>query len=178
MELDNFRREWRQEVSARRGGKTTRTARAPESRSTPLAGESGRPPPARVNAPPPATVKIDAAHSEDRTEDYTPRTYHDLEDKEEHLKLENEATRSKALTKEPRSALDHYEQAVEKEEQGSLGDSVSLYRKAFKVCQGRLLSDTLVQPLIIPFSLTPKSKNCTRKSTSLTFRSISKPMMP
>lgn len=35
---------------------------------------------------------------------------------------------------EPRSALEHYERAVEKECLGSLGDSVNLYRKAFKVC--------------------------------------------
>ena len=34
----------------------------------------------------------------------------------------------------PRSALEHYERAVEKESLGSLGESVDLYRKAFKVC--------------------------------------------
>ena len=32
------------------------------------------------------------------------------------------------------SALEHYERAVEKESLGSLGESVDLYRKAFKVC--------------------------------------------
>ncbi len=43
-----------------------------------------------------------------------------------------------ALAKEAElsSALEHYERAVEKESQGSLGDSVNLYRKAFKVCHG------------------------------------------
>lgn len=34
----------------------------------------------------------------------------------------------------PESALEHYERAVEKETQGSLGESLSLYRKAFRVC--------------------------------------------
>lgn len=34
---------------------------------------------------------------------------------------------------EPVTALDHYERAVEKESQGSLGDSLMLYRKAFRV---------------------------------------------
>lgn len=34
----------------------------------------------------------------------------------------------------PESALEHYEKAVEKETQGSLGESLSLYRKAFRVC--------------------------------------------
>jgi F-box protein 9 len=35
--------------------------------------------------------------------------------------------------KAPRTALEHYEKAVEKESQGSLGDSLNLYRKAFRV---------------------------------------------
>ena len=33
----------------------------------------------------------------------------------------------------PESALEHYEKAVERETQGQLGDSLDLYRKAFKV---------------------------------------------
>jgi F-box protein 9 len=40
---------------------------------------------------------------------------------------------NKAGNREPRSALEHYEKAVERESQGSLGDSLNLYRKAFKV---------------------------------------------
>ena len=39
----------------------------------------------------------------------------------------------KTGSREPRSALEHYEKAVERESQGSLGDSLNLYRKAFKV---------------------------------------------
>ena len=35
--------------------------------------------------------------------------------------------------REPESALEHYEKAVERETQGQLGDSLDLYRKAFKV---------------------------------------------
>jgi F-box protein 9 len=35
--------------------------------------------------------------------------------------------------KEPRSAIEHYEKAVERESQGSLGDSLDHYRKAFRV---------------------------------------------
>lgn len=34
---------------------------------------------------------------------------------------------------EPQSALEHYEKAVEREGQGSLGDSLDLYRKAFRL---------------------------------------------
>ena len=39
---------------------------------------------------------------------------------------------NKTGSREPRSALEHYEKAVERESQGSLGDSLNLYRKAFK----------------------------------------------
>lgn len=40
-----------------------------------------------------------------------------------------------AVEREPESALEHYEKAVERETQGQLGDSLDLYRKAFKVRQ-------------------------------------------
>jgi F-box protein 9 len=40
---------------------------------------------------------------------------------------------SKRATKEPETALEHYEKAVERETQGSLGDSLNLYRKAYRV---------------------------------------------
>jgi F-box protein 9 len=41
---------------------------------------------------------------------------------------------NKGKSREPRSALEHYERAVEREAQGNLGDSLDLYRKAFRVC--------------------------------------------
>lgn len=43
------------------------------------------------------------------------------------------------VDKEPESALEHYEKAVERESQGNLGDSLNLYRKAFRVCTYLLL---------------------------------------
>jgi F-box protein 9 len=50
-------------------------------------------------------------------------------------KLENDggSSRQHSSTEEPKSALEHYEKAVERETQGKLGDSLDLYRKAFKV---------------------------------------------
>jgi F-box protein 9 len=44
-----------------------------------------------------------------------------------------ESFTSSSGSKEPQSAIEHYEKAVEKESQGSLGDSLNHYRKAFKV---------------------------------------------
>lgn len=43
------------------------------------------------------------------------------------------------------SALDHYEAAVEKEAVGSLGDSLKLYRKAFRVSRHPHLPGVLMQ---------------------------------
>jgi F-box protein 9 len=40
---------------------------------------------------------------------------------------------SNSRSAEPQSALEHYEKAVERENEGSLGDSLNLYRKAFRV---------------------------------------------
>lgn len=55
--------------------------------------------------------------------------YHEEDEKE------NEPDDSK-----PVSAMDHYEAAVKKEMQGSLGDSLRLYRRALKVCFLSILS--------------------------------------
>lgn len=40
-------------------------------------------------------------------------------------------------SREPESALEHYEKAVESEDQGKLGDSLSLYRKAYRVSRAK-----------------------------------------
>lgn len=39
----------------------------------------------------------------------------------------------KTVEKQLLSALDHYEEAMEKEAQGNMGDSLKLYRKAYRV---------------------------------------------
>ncbi len=43
-------------------------------------------------------------------------------------------------TKEPESALDHYEEAVEREAEGKLGESLSHYQRAFRVSSGAATS--------------------------------------
>jgi len=127
VELESFRQRWRAEVSARskKQGNTSRTEEKP--------GPSG---PGR---PPKRALLLAQSSQHTRrndTNDYEPRTFHEIDDKEIALQLGNEAVRprAKADNLEPQTALEHYEKAVERETQGSLGDSVSLYRKAFKVC--------------------------------------------
>lgn len=124
-ELENFRQKWREEVSKKAKGKAPSTA-AP-ARAT--QASSSRTPATKSNAP---EISAHARHqSVEEIDEVEPHTYHDLEEKQHGRRLDE--TAPPAAAKEPSSALEHYEKAVEKESQGSLGDSVNLYRKAFRV---------------------------------------------
>ncbi|KAH8783867.1 hypothetical protein F5882DRAFT_498447 [Hyaloscypha sp. PMI_1271] len=114
-ELESFRQQWRAEVSAR--------AQADDNRATKPSKASRRPPPitSLSSSIPLKSVKEDEGHFE-------PQMFPRLDgpsSPEEHTR--------NTSTKEPQSALDHYERAVERESQGSLGDSLNLYRKAFRM---------------------------------------------
>ena len=123
-ELEKFRRQWREEVSARN--------RQP--------GESGRAPVdvRRGQAKRSGVPHVSSTHLVDvdrYSEDVEPQVYHDLPDKESTLRLGEEGQNHDRHTNvEPHSALEHYEHAVEKESKGQLGDSIKHYRKAFRVC--------------------------------------------
>lgn len=128
-ELEAFRQRWREEVSARN--------KRPEPSGAPQTGKGQRRPSIHTSsgpAPGPSTTrrKEELAFSED----IAPNAYHDLPNKEDYLKLGSEGQnhdRASSIFKEPTSALEHYERAVEKEGHGMLGDSLAHYRKAFKV---------------------------------------------
>lgn len=49
------------------------------------------------------------------------------------LALQLEGLSTSESIKEPETALEHYEKAVERESAGNHGDSIRLYRKAFRV---------------------------------------------
>lgn len=114
-ELEAFRRQWREEVSAKAGSsKSTESTKAPR-----------RPPP----IPRSSTGKLSQGH--DGQEDHVePQEFPGLDAPR---RRESDVAESSKSSKEPQSALEHYEKAVERENQGSLGDSLSLYRKAFRV---------------------------------------------
>lgn len=126
-ELESFRQQWREEVSARSKPKAT-SSTAPRK----AAGASST----RPQAPKSTLPEISTDKPQERIEELDEveyPTYHDVGGKESGRRLGGPGSSSAQPNKEPRSALEHYEQAVEKESQGSLGDSVSLYRKAFRV---------------------------------------------
>jgi F-box protein 9 len=126
-ELEAFRQKWREEVSARN--------KKPDSSSPQTSVEvSGHRRKEDITASTPIPGPSVTRRNERFHEALEPRSYHDLPDKEDQHKLgTEEAEVSRAMYKEPTTALEHYEKAVEKETQGILGESMKHYRRAFKV---------------------------------------------
>jgi len=140
-ELESFRQQWRAEVSARSKLDDSKTnpkvngAQAPKSLRR-LSGQPG----------PPEKGKGKQKEDEEASEDIP--AFQSFEVQTRGPSSDNEdidGFGSKTGSREPRSALEHYEKAVERESQGNLGDSLKLYRKAFRVClrpHSRFQADT------------------------------------
>jgi F-box protein 9 len=126
-ELEQFRQQWREEVSAKTKGK----AKAPATSSKSTLASSSRAQTSKTNAPEVPTHA--RSLSAEEQEEVDPHVFREFEGKEGGRRLGDTSTPSEPWTREPRTALEHYEKAVEKETQGSLGDSVKLYRKAFRL---------------------------------------------
>lgn len=132
-ELENFRQQWREEVSAKTKGKSRQgTLTAAETPQTLSSSSSSKP---RVTKSKVPEASQHARHrSVEEIDEYEPHLYPDLGEAQHGRRLDESIIPPVASgSKEPQSALEHYEKAVEKESQGSLGDSVNLYRKAFRV---------------------------------------------
>ena len=130
-DLEIFRQQWQDEVTAR-----SRTKASGASRRGLISAQN----------PIDRSLKLQSKHALPSTElpkdEFEPvdgvstQAYHDLEDKDEKGRLGSDeygTHPSDFQSKEPKSALEHYEKAIEREDQGNFGDSVSLYRKAFRV---------------------------------------------
>jgi F-box protein 9 len=120
-ELEKFRRQWREEVSAKRGNQS----KAPITEAT-----SSRPGKQHQTNPPKAKRR---SSQHDGSDDAVPNYNVEIKEREHGRKFGDEDYGSASRPSEPKTALEHYEKAVEKEGQGAMGDSVSLYRKAFRM---------------------------------------------
>jgi F-box protein 9 len=132
-ELESFRQKWREEVTARTKGKAPTASAVP----THTGASSSKPRPSKSDASDAPTSSHARQRSVEDVDDVTPHVYPDLGEKQHGRRLDETAAEAAAViatNREPKSALEHYEKAVEKESEGRLGDSLSLYRKAFKVC--------------------------------------------
>ncbi len=119
-ELEQFRQQWQQEVTARsKAPSSAATAKSPHP-SRHGGGAFIRRAPSPVPQTPvgvPDETPDESAQHGDHALDWSKM------DGDDHA----------TARQEPNSALEHYERAVEREDEGSLGDSLNHYRKAFRV---------------------------------------------
>ena len=138
-ELEKFRRQWKEEMSGRSKGDSLSPNTLPERAQGPIKHNHDTAESSSPRKPPQYSRSKEITVIEDNQDIGTieMQVSHDLQDMDEARKLGSEGPGVHPTTvKKPSSALDHYEKAVEREEQGSLGDSVSLYRKAYKLDAG------------------------------------------
>lgn len=133
LELEAFRKQWQEEVIARAkgsssGNKNDRAYGSPKRGFGTTQAHQTRLPPASTG---PNQFEEGAFDGPDRNE------YHDLVDRDVGRRLREEGygvlPSIHEASHEPGSALEHYEKAVAMESQGNLGDSLKLYRKAYRV---------------------------------------------
>lgn len=126
-ELESFRRQWRGEGARRTHHNRPSTTQRKSSVSS--ADRPSRFPPTRHAA-------SECNEEEDEGEGLTAFDQGELAHVVERLSLgrvDEDALLSQIPRREPRSALEHFERAVEKEAQGNLGDSLHHYRKAYRL---------------------------------------------
>lgn len=141
-ELESFRRQWREEV-ARRTKQSNVAASQTASKTSAAAvaaatSPSGGPhyerfPPTRREAASRKEVVEDDDDNEASTSYDTGEIVHQVGQLSlNHADADGFDPRQHP-PKEPKSALEHFERAVQKEAEGNLGDSLSHYRKAYRV---------------------------------------------
>ncbi|KAL8835005.1 MAG: hypothetical protein Q9170_003495 [Blastenia crenularia] len=130
-DLETFRKQWHEEVTARLRNKEQGFTGS----KIPASAERSANAAAMVALPPNEILKEES----EPVDGISTQAYHDLEDKEDAGKLGVGGSGhhpSKQASEEPTSALEHYEKAIEREDQGNLGDSLKLYRQAFRLDAG------------------------------------------
>ena len=138
-DLESFRQQWKAEVTQKKTQSNQAATRATQQPST--AAARRRPSIITSTAPKrrPLTFETDGPkHDDPISSEDEDKAVHERNKRrtgpladwvdEELNHMEEEVGE-----REPESALEHYEKAVERETQGQLGDSLDLYRKAFKV---------------------------------------------
>lgn len=135
-ELESFRQQWRAEVSAKsKPGDSS----APKKSTQPPSKPTARRPSVVPKAPPrpSADAGSDNEPSDEDGELLSSAASHGASFEVSSAKsaVQKDVEKfSGTAPKEPESALEHYEKAAEREAQGNLGDSLTHYRKAFRVC--------------------------------------------
>ena len=138
-DLEAFRKQWQEEVSARANASSSSSSNNNPATLSDLplrwTGNSFS------SLPRGHSILRKATYIEELTDGPDPAVDHLIEqnliEQKDTKQYSGEALKvihqEKENKKEPSSALEHYEQAVERESQGNLGDSLKHYRKAFRV---------------------------------------------
>ena len=137
--LEQFRQQWRREVEARSRNPKERHAidhagppgplrDSPESRQKRLSSRLPANHPA-ANLKDVDDEEAEGLHEEDAAGSGMIRRIEGLGVRD----VEEDEFSARGSSREPTSALEHYERGVEKESQGNLGDSLSHYRKAYRL---------------------------------------------
>ncbi|KAF9883819.1 hypothetical protein FE257_002756 [Aspergillus nanangensis] len=126
-ELESFRRKWREEVARR-----TKPNKPAPAQPRPSAPSTSRAP---TQLPP---AHHEALERKEVDDEETPAALDpgEIVQGVSQLSLQRpdeDGFDSQAHRKEPKSALEHFERAVEKEAEGNLGDSLQHYRKAYRL---------------------------------------------
>ncbi|TDZ40265.1 F-box protein pof7 [Colletotrichum spinosum] len=120
-ELESFRQQWRSELQSKKPESKSETSQSKKAEPSSCL-KSSAPPESSQSAPKRTQVEEDEEYARSLSFDEAPpSTGGTLE--------QFEPPKDKKLV----SALDHFEEAVEKEAIGNLGDSLKLYRKAFRL---------------------------------------------
>ncbi|KAI0599955.1 hypothetical protein F4775DRAFT_101370 [Biscogniauxia sp. FL1348] len=141
-ELESFREQWRAEVSARARSAGTSQQQQQHQHINRQPHQTDHPPPPhnppKRNEPSHRrTASKVPTQLVDDDDDYVPTQSFDEPDapraKGQRLDAEDATSSTDKEKIEPKTALDFYEHAVERETTGKLGDSLQLYRKAFRM---------------------------------------------
>lgn len=162
-ELESFRRQWREEVSTRSKGSRTHPHKDLKSPTEPSSSHVSR---QHDHRAPPLLSPSAADRIIDDDEETAQRLqYEEFSNDFGSLRLNDAHKKEGETRQEPQSALEHYEEAVEKETEGKLGDSLNLYRKAYRVSRsGHPLGNTILA--LTSCSWTQMSTRRTRRNIS------------
>lgn len=136
-DLESFRQQWKAEVTQKKTQSNQAATRATQQPSTTAARRRPSIIPSTARRRP-LTFETDGPrHDDSISSEDEDKAVHErnkrrtgpLADWVDDDLIQEEVT----VERVPESALEHYEKAVERETQGQLGDSLDLYRKAFKV---------------------------------------------
>lgn len=163
-DLESFREQWRAEVRNRRPApaaprSTTNAKAGPSSLAgTAVAGPSSARAANVTGGPkkPPSAPANQVAAQDYGDDEVQPRVFDEPASGSGAGKAAVEERVDQP--EEPVSALEHYEKAVERETAGKLGDSLRLYRKAFRVSAPNL-------PLRTALTTTPRWTTASTKNT-------------